>query len=529
MELKWIGIAFLFGLFAKRLGQAPLLGFMAAGFALELLGLRPDDSLRELADVGILLLLFAIGLKLDLRVLATRPVLGTAVLHMVASVVLFALPVLGLSTLGLGMFAGLHASTAWLIAFALSFSSTVFAVKVLEERDDMATFYGRIAVGVLIVQDIAAVVFITASSGEWPSPWALALFALIPLRPLVARALEWCGHGELLVLAGLAAALGAAALFELVGLKPDLGALAAGIVCGGHRKSDELAKSLLGLKDVFLVGFFLTVGLTGLPTLEMVGIGAVLALLLPLKAGFFLFLFTRFRLRARSGVLGGAALTSYSEFGLIVGAVGVSKGWLPSEWIVTVAIAVGISFVCSAALNSRAFDLYRRYRERLQGLERPDRLAEEEPVDVGWARALVFGMGRIGAPAYDMLTERMGDGVAGFDVDVARVLAHQQAGRRVFIASATDADFWERLHIEQERVELVLLAMSSNEENRITIEQLRAEGYQGIVAATARYDDEVQTLEDAGADLVFRSLAAAGPAFATEALQTVSASASTLP
>jgi glutathione-regulated potassium-efflux system ancillary protein KefC len=485
---------------------------------LELFGLRPDESLRELSQVGILLLLFAIGLKLDVRSLATRPVFGTALVHMALSVGFFMAVVLGLATVGLGLFEDVDLQAAGLIAFALSFSSTVFAVKVLEERDDMATVYGRMAVGVLIVQDIAAVVFITLSGGEWPSPWAFALFALIPLRPLVARALEWCGHGELLVLAGLAAALGAAALFDYVGLKADLGALAAGVICGGHRKSSELASSLLGLKDVFLVGFFLTVGLTGLPTPEMVGVALVLALLLPLKAGLFFFLLTRFGLRARSGVLAGAGLTTYSEFGLIVAAVGVSKGWLPTPWMVTLAIAAGVSFILGAALNSRAFGFYRARRALLLRLERPERLPDEEQVDVSWASALVFGMGRIGAPAYDEIKKVLGTNVAGFDVDRTRVDEHQAEGRRVFVASATDADFWERLHIERERVQLVLLAMSSNEENRIAIEQLRAEGYEGTIAATARYDDEVAGLNDVGADVVFRSFADAGPAFARQAL-----------
>ena len=110
MELQWIGVAFLLGLAVRRLGQPPLLGFLAAGFFLELVGLRPDAALVELADLGILLLLFAIGLKLDLRSLVRPFVLGVASIHMVATTALFGGLLLGLAVLfpagqlaGLGM------------------------------------------------------------------------------------------------------------------------------------------------------------------------------------------------------------------------------------------------------------------------------------------------------------------------------------------------------------------------------------------------------------------------------------------
>lgn len=518
MEVQWIGIAFLLGLLARRLGQPPLLGFLAAGFGLELLGLRPDASLRELADVGILLLLFAIGLKLDLRSLASRAVLATSLVHMA----LISATCAGLLGLGMWLEVGLLAELSpvgvGVVAFALCFSSTVFAVKVLEERDDMSTVYGRVAIGILIMQDIAAVLFIVISKGEWPSPWAVFLLALVPARPLIGRALNWCGHGELLALAGLAAALGAAALFEAVGLKADLGALVAGVLCGGHEKSRELAKSLLSLKEVFLVGFFLSVGLTGWPTEAMVWTAILIAVALPLKSGLFFLLLARSRLRVRSALLSTAALSSYSEFGLIVAAVAAARGWLPSSWAVTLALAVGFSFVLGATFNGRVLALYRRARARLARFETAERVEGEEPVDVGWARALVFGLGRVGTPAYDFVRETMGDEVVGFDVDERRVAGHAAAGRRVYVASATDADFWERLHLDRERVELVLLAMSSHDENRVAIEQLRAEGYRGTIAATALHDDEVSTLSAAGADLVFRTLADAGPAFAAQAL-----------
>jgi len=525
MELLWIGVAFLLGLLARQLDQPPLLGFLAAGFVLELLGFRPDVALTELADVGVLLLLFTIGLKLDVRSVVRPEVWAVTVIHLIASIVVVAGIVLGLATIAIGPFAGLDLQAAALIGLGLGFSSTVFAVKLLEERDDSAALYGRVSVGILVVQDLIAVAFLVVSSESLPSPWAFALIGLIPLRPVFHRLLTACGHGELLVLGGLAAALGGAGLFYALGLKPDLGALVAGVLLGSHAKGQELSKALYGLKDVFLVGFFLTVGLTGLPTLENVAVAAALLLLLPLKGALFFWLAAKFRLRARTSLLVGAALTEFSEFGLIVGAVAVARGWLDASWLVTLALCLAFSFLVASPLNRRIFDVYGKSRDWFAGFESSVRVPEEQPVDASGAQILIFGMGRVGQGAYDALEELGERAIVGFDID-ERVLERLQAeGRNVRLASATDIDLWERLHVDRDEVRMVLLALSSPSENVIAIEQLRNEGFTGFVAAAASYDDDAKRLEEAGADAAFNLLAEAGTGFAEHALGRMAAKA----
>jgi predicted Kef-type K+ transport protein len=516
-------VAFALGFVARRLGQPPLLGFLAAGFVLELLGARPDTALEELSDVGVKLMLFGIGLKLDLRTIVRPQVWGVTLLHTAVTTAMLGGLVLGLGAAGLAVFDALDWRTAALVGFALSFSSTVYVAKVLEERDDLGATYGRIAIGILVVQDLAAVVFLAASSGKVPSPWALGLFALLPLRGVLLRALDAVGHGELLVLAGVAATLGGAGLFETVGMKGDLGALVAGVVLGGSGKSDEMAKSLLGLKDLFLVGFFLSVGLTGLPTVETAVIGAGLVLLAPVKGALFFWLLTRFGLRVRTSLFAGVGLANYSEFGLIVGALAANEGWLPREWLIVFAIAVAVSFLASSPLNVRTYALYDRWRRRLARFETGRFIAEEQPVDVRDAEALVFGMGRVGAGAYDALRERFGDHVVGFDIDADVVARNVAVGRRAVLASATDADFFERLHVDRERVQMVLLAMSSHAENLAAIDLLRKAKLPGLIAATARYPDEVEELRAAGADVAFHVLAEAGAGLVRVALDALSA------
>ena len=520
MDLTWIGIAFVFGLAVKQLGQAPLLGFLAAGFLMKPLGLEVDPSLTALSNIGVQLLLFAIGLKLDLPSLLRPHVLGASLLHTVLLTGISAAALAVPMALGVGPFATLSSAGVVAIAFVGCFSSTLFSVKILEERENMNALYGRVLIGVLVVQDLVAVAFLAVTKGTIPSPWALGLLGLPLLRPVIGRLLTWAGHRELLVLAGLALTLGGAKLFGVVGLKEDLGPLVAGALVGGMPKAKELSASLLSIKDLLLVGFFVTIGLTGLPTFADLGVAAGLALLLPIKCVLYMVLFTRFGMRARSAWLASLGLTPYSEFGLIVCSVAVTKGWLEPSWMVTLALAMGVSFVPLSLVNRRAFALYATYRSRFTRFERKTPIAEEQPVRVGSARVLVFGLGEVGTYAYEQARSLVGDqDLVAFDVDEQVVKAMAAEGRRVFEASATDADFWARLEIDPEGVELVMLSTDSHEENMAAVTQLRGAGYRGTIAATARFDDEVDELRAQGVDVPFNKLAGAGPAFAAAALE----------
>ena len=265
----WIAIAFACGFLVTLVGLPPLVGFLAAGFALGAMGAETTPLLSELADLGVTLLLFTIGLKLRVGSLLKPEIWGVATLHMAVTVAVFGAILLALGATGIALFAELNMTTAIIIAFALSFSSTVFAVKALEAAGETGSRFGRIAIGVLIVQDIAAVVFLAASSGKLPSPWAIALLGLLFLRKPLLALLRKSGHGELLILIGFVLALGGAQLFEAFSLKGDLGALFVGALLAGDSRSEELAKTLLGFKELFLVAFFLSIGLAGLPNTEV--------------------------------------------------------------------------------------------------------------------------------------------------------------------------------------------------------------------------------------------------------------------
>jgi predicted Kef-type K+ transport protein len=513
-DVGWISLAFLMGLGARLIGLPPLIGFLATGFLLGSQGIVTGEVLQKLSDLGITLLLFSIGLKLDLRSLARPQVWGVASLHMALITLAFTALLMALALGGLPLVAGLGWQSALLIAFALSFSSTVFVVKLLEDRGEIKSLHGRISIGVLIVQDIAAVLFLAASTARLPSIWAVAVVvSLIALRRVLFAVLERVGHGELLVLYGIILALGGAELFELVGLKGDLGALVIGTLVAGHPRSDELNKTMMGFKDLFLLGFFLSIGVGGTPTPGMALLALLLVPLVLVKSGLFFALFSRFRLRARTSVLASRNLSQYSEFGLIVVAVSAANGWLPDEWLVILSLAVAFSFIFAAIAIRPGDQIYSGRRAFWQRFQAADLMADEQPIDISEAHIVIVGMGGVGSGAYDHMNARFPGRVIGVDIAPEAVRRQQDAGRKVLLGDPADADFWDRVHLPQE-IEMILLTLPRVNTALAVLGQLRASNYTGPVAAIARYADEVPRLEECGASLVFNIYTEAGTGFA---------------
>ncbi len=523
MDFTWIAInhsvtavitlIFILGLIARQLNLPPLIGFLIAGFIIKAMGVESFSGLDSLADLGITLLLFTIGLKLDLRGLMRPEIWAVSSLHVMFVVISFGTIISLFSYTGIPLLTEINPQTALLLAFAMSFSSTVFAVKILEEKGELKARHGRIAISILIMQDIFAVLFLTIASGKLPSPWAIAVvIALILCRPLFAQILKRVGHGELLVVAGFVLAMGGATLFELVDMKADLGALVMGMILARQKNASEMATSLLAFKDFFLIGFFISIGLTASVNLEVIGIALILLILMPLKVILFYWLLTLFKLRARTSFLTSLGLANYSEFGLIVSSVGYNYGWISSEWLGVLAVALAFTFILASPLNISSHTLYARFEKFIVQFQRRDRLSSEQLISTGDAEILVFGMGRVGTATYETMQKIYGDVVLGVDNDPVIIEKHIEEKRRVIHGDGTDIEFWEQLPID--KVRLILLDMPKTQENLFVYNQLEANGYSGKVAATARYDDEVEMLKEAGVHAAYNIYGEAGAGFA---------------
>jgi predicted Kef-type K+ transport protein len=512
-DVTWITLAFVLGYAARLVTLPPLVGFLVTGFVLNYFGMASGETLQKLADLGITLLLFTVGLKLNLKVLVKPQVWSVTLLHTSIVIAVFGAAILALSFWGISIFAQLDAKLSLMIAFSLSFSSTVFVVKSLEEKGEMNSLHGRVAIGILVMQDILAVIFLAVSSGKVPSYWALLLLLLIPLRPLFHYVLKKIGHGELLILYGLVLALGGAEIFEISGIKDDLGALFMGLLISTNPKAKEMAKSMLGFKDLFLVGFFLSIGLSGVLSLEALIIGLLLVPFILIKSSLFFVLMTRFKLRSRTALLASLSLINYSEFGLIVAAIGVKNGWIDSVWLTIIAIALSVSFVVAAAINNIDNSIYSGARDFWLKFQSSKRLNYDQLYKTLGATIAIFGMGRVGSAAYDKMREKFGDTVVGVDFDVDLVKTHQKLGRKVLHGDPSDADFWEQLE-KNHTIQLVMLSLPKLTSNLDALKQLKNTSFTGQIAATARYPDEVEKLKLAGATVVFDMYTDAGIGFA---------------
>ena len=515
MDPLWIIAAFVFGAIVARLGLPPLVGYLVAGFVLNSFGVEGGQTLEEIANAGVTLLLFTIGLKLKIKSLVRPEVWAGATIHMLLTVAVLGAGIWFLGAVAMPYFRLLTWKNMLLVAFALSFSSTVFAVKVFEAKNEIPSRHAATAIGILIIQDIIAVAFLAASSGKLPSPWALALVAgLLILRPLLGRFLVRCGHGELLMLFGILMTVIGYKSFELVGLKGDLGALVFGVLLATHPKAPELANRLLGFKDLFLIGFFLIIGLSGSPTWTAFGIALLLVLAVPFKAALFFAILTRFKLRARTAILGSLSLANYSEFGLIVASIGTANGWIGKDWLIVIAISLSITFVLAAPLNAFAHNIYARFSDLLKRFETETRLKEDEPIHTGEAEVGVIGMGGVGTAAYDEMQRRYGDVVIAMDFSMDTVQQHREMGRNVVYGDADDSDFWERVDLTDSRIVLVMLALPDPQTSRFAVQQLQRLGFQGRIAASVRYEDEIAVLHEAGIDAAYSLYEEAGVGFA---------------
>ncbi|MGV2987451.1 cation:proton antiporter [Vibrio sp. E150_011] len=514
MELILVTVAFLAGFLALKCQLPPMVGFLLAGFALHSAGFESSDTMVTLADLGVTLLLFTIGLKLDIKTLLSKEIWAGATIHNILSTLLFAILLLGLKVLGVSSLATLEVEQLILLGFALSFSSTVFAVKTLQEKGELNATYGTLAIGILVMQDVFAVIFLTASTGKIPEWYAIGLFALPLARPLMFKLLNKAGHGEMLVLSGIFFALVmGAGLFDLVGMKPDLGALILGMLLASHPKASELSKSLFNLKELFLVCFFLNIGLSDQPTIEGFILGVLLLFLLPLKGVLYFAVINAFKFRVRTSLLTTFTLFNFSEFGLIVGGLAYKLGWISSDILVAIAISVSLSFVISAPLNRIGHLIYLRSSKWLKEQAAEKINLRDQFINPGEAQVLILGMGRIGTGAYDELYERYGKVSLGVEVREDAALVHQQKGRNVISGDATDPDFWERI-LDTAHVKLVLLAMPHHLGNQTALSLLQQTNFKGQVAAIAAYPDQLEELEAMGVNAAFNIYSEAGSGFA---------------
>ncbi|MCY6380764.1 cation:proton antiporter [Hoeflea prorocentri] len=513
------------GLIGVLLRQPLIVSFIAVGILAgpSVFGLaQSEEHIGLLAELGISILLFLVGLKLDIRLVRT---LGLVALMTGLGQVAFT-SIIGF---GIGLALGFDITTSLYVAVALTFSSTIIIVKLLSDKREIDSLHGRIALGFLIVQDLVvvlAMIVLSAIGVGTQSNTAAGDILLIFLsgiamlvvvgifiryiaEPLVERLAR---APELLV----CFAIGWAALFaaagDFLGFSMELGGLLSGVSLASTRLREAMAARLAPLRDFLLLFFFIALG-THLD-LSIVGEQAPAAIIFSMfvligNPLIVLAIMGAMGYRKRTGFLAGLTVAQISEFSLIFMAMGVSLGHVGTDSLGLVTLVGIITISLSTYMIMNSHWLYGWLDPLLSPFERagtPREADEQEMPDKVQYDVLLFGLGRYGGAIAQRLRAR-GLRVLGIDFNPVAVRRWQEEDFEVIYGDASDPEFIANLKLSG--VTWAISAVPESEtgitgdDSRVAlIHALREQDFQGKIAVTSHRDEEWEHLRSNGANLI---------------------------
>lgn len=516
-----LAMAVAVGMVGQKLRQPLIIMFLATGV---LAGpacfgvIQSHEQIALMAEVGIAILLFIVGLKLDLNLIRTTGVVamatGVGQIVFTSAIGFFIALVLGMDYL-----------TSAYVAVALTFSSTIIIVKLLSDKKEIDALHGQIAIGFLIVQDIAAIVALVALTtigqtvGDDTNAWlttlviagkALVFLAVIGLLMsfVIPRLVNKLAASiELLVLAAVAWAVFLAASSDWLGFSKEVGAFMAGISLASTSFRDAIGARLTSLRDFLLLFFFIdlgarldwsTVGAQLIPSLILsvfVLVGNPLIVLAIM--GFMGY-------RRRTGFLAGLTVAQISEFSLIVAALGLSIGHISTETVGLVTLVGVITIFISTYMILYSGPLYERLSGYLKIFERKDPYRESQ-IDHASTESrfdmILLGLGGYGSGLAEELQRR---GVKMMGVDFNPQVASQWKERGVEVLYGDMADPEMHEHLPLKEVTWVVSSVRSRQVNLSFLSHLRERGFKGLIALTASNRREAEEFKAAGVHLVLQ-------------------------
>tara|TARA_R110002124_G_scaffold92523_2_gene234889 strand:+ start:4794 stop:6446 length:1653 start_codon:yes stop_codon:yes gene_type:complete len=512
-----LGLAAIGGFIAQFLRQPLIVAFIAIGILVgpSGLGMVSHSSEIELfARLGIALLLFVVGLKLDLHIIRT---VGPVALASGLGQVLFTSVVGYLIALLMGM----SPVTALYVAVALTFSSTIIIVKLLSDKREVDSLHGRIAVGFLIVQDIVVVLvmigltaFGQAEEGINIGREALVILlkgalmligVALLMRYVLPRLLQRMAHSsELLMLFAIAWAVLGASIGDLLGFSKEVGAFLAGISIASTAYREQVAARLVSLRDFLLLFFFIELG-ASLDILNLGGqLGTAMIFSLFVLVGnplIVMAIMGYMGYRKRTGFLAGLTVAQISEFSLILAALGLSLGHLGQDTVGLITLVGLITISVSTYMILYSHPLYAQlapwlsiFERKVAYREQSTTAGDEEKVDI-----LLIGLGRFGASVATNLRQR-GCRLLAVDFDPQAVQYHTRDGYAVRYGDAEDPEFIASLPLS--RATWVVSTVRDRAINRMILHGLKEQGYKGKVAISAAGSYDAKFFEQAGVDMV---------------------------
>jgi Kef-type K+ transport system membrane component KefB len=507
------------GAMSLWLRQPVLIAYIVVGIAAgpAVLGLvTAHEQLDLLAQVGVAMLLFLVGIKLDLQhVRHIGPVALATGLGQLAFTI-----ILGFALL---LLMDRPVLEALYVAVALTFSSTIIIVKLLSDKREMDSLHGRIAVGFLIVQDLAVVLAMMGMSALRVSDDASTLSVLgslawrmvaaaallyVAMRYVLPPLVRWMARSqELLLIFAVAWGTSLAALGEWAGFSKEAGAFLAGFSLASTAYRDAISARLSGLRDFLLLFFFLDLG----AKLDMsqlgseVGPAAVLSLFVLIGNPLIVMAIMGYMgYRRRTGFLAGLTVAQISEFSIVFVAMGITLGHVgPSALGLTTLVGL-VTITASTYMILYSQPLYQRLSPWLRIFERqtPHREAIAGQSEQGIQEVpdvLVFGLGRYGGRLAQGL-RRAGVRVMGVDFDPERARQLDRHGLPTRFGDGMDADFLETLPLRQAR--WVVSTLPEVEANAILLAALKAHHFEGHCIMVSREQGDEARLRAMGAQTV---------------------------
>jgi len=518
-----LGLACILGAIGQKLRQPLIIMFLITGIIAgpSVLGIiSSHNEIALFAHIGIALLLFIVGMRLDISLIRT---LGPVAVATGIGQIVFT------SAIGflIAMLLGMDALSAAYLSVALTFSSTIIIVKLLSDKKEIESLHGRIAVGFLIVQDIAAILALVALTTFGAGlPDDASPFLTITLMVVKATALlggtalatrflfPWllprlASSQEMLLLFAIAWAVALGAVSELLGFSKEVGAFLAGVAIASTDYRDAIGARLTGLRDFLLLFFFIDLG----SRLEWGTVGAqvpaailfsvfvlignpIIVLIIMGYMGF----------RRRTGFMAGLTVAQISEFSLIVAALGVTLGHISPETMGLITL-VGVITIClSTYMILYAAQLYRVLSGPLKIFERKtptqeaafDNEEAEQTYDV-----VLVGLGDYGGVIAQHLLER-GKTLLGVDFDPRVLETWRARGVRAFYGDMADPEFHEFIPLRRTR--WVVSSIRGVEMNTTLFNLLKQRNYEGRIALTAASAEEAHIYETMGANVVLQPL-----------------------
>jgi Kef-type K+ transport system membrane component KefB len=494
-----------------RLIKQPLIigyiitGLVAGTFFADIVG--SVDILKLFSEIGVAILLFLVGLHLHPKNVKE---FGTVSLITGIGQVVFTSAV----GFGLSLWLGLDVIPSLYVGIGLAFSSTIIILKLIGDKGDIDSLYGRISIGFLLVQDLIAILILFTlpliSTGDLNAQtiglMLLKACALLGALYIISRkVIPYIGSflarsQELLFLFTIAWGLGISAAFYMAGFSIESGALVAGISLATLPTRREVSGRLTPLRDFFIIMFFVLLG----AQMDFANVGPLIPKALILSA--LVLIGNPLILMSIMGMLGykkktslqtGFTVAQISEFSLIVIALGAKIGHLSPEVVSLVTLVGLITIFGSTYLVSYSDYIYKVLEPYLGIFERSQTKIEEEKKHVH--DVILFGAGRVGQNLQQMFTDR---GVSHLVVDHNPDIVDRlkKEGQHVLYGDANNLDLLEELNFRE--VKMVISTIPDPDINRILFTLTRKYQEDNLFIATADTDDNAKALYDHGVDYV---------------------------